>query len=111
MWFNSANKSTKKCTVSFCIFVSFIFFLKINYCFKTNRCTNCFVLYDYFICRCDWEAILNKDPSNFVKKMMKIWLGKEGVVILDSNVLNDIVDVKSVVKTVRQMIEMLNVTN
>ena len=43
--------------------------------------------------------------------MMKIWLGKEGVVILDSNVLNDIVDVKSVVKTVRQMIEMLNVTN
>ena len=43
--------------------------------------------------------------------MMKIWLGKDGVVILDSNVLNDIVDVKSVVKTVRQMIEMLNVTN
>ena len=43
--------------------------------------------------------------------MMKIWLGKEGVVILDSNVLNDIVDVKSVVKTVRQMIEMLNVTD
>ena len=41
--------------------------------------------------------------------MMKIWLGNEGVVILDPNVLNDIVDVKSVVKTVRQMIEMLNV--
>lgn len=61
--------------------------------------------------RCDWEAILNKDPSDFVQKMMKIWLGKEGVVILDPNVLNDIVDVKSVVKTVRQMIEMLNVTN
>lgn len=43
--------------------------------------------------------------------MMKIWLGTEGVVILDPNVLNDIVDVKSVVKTVRQMIEMLNVTD